>query len=68
MESVSAFRTMLPHPLHKRILSRVIFYTGVATIAILMRMVTPEPIAEESAKSIADSEPARAYYAFPPSH
>ena len=58
---------MLPHPLHKRILSRVFFYSGVMTIAILMRVVTPEQTAEEGAESFADYEPAKAYYAFPPS-
>ena len=58
---------MLPHPLHKRILSRVFFYSGVMTIAFLMRVVTPEPTAEESFESFTDYEPAEAFYAFPPS-
>ena len=58
---------MLPHPLHKRILSRVVFYSGVVTIAILMQVVTPEQTAEESVESFTDNEPAQAYYAFPPS-
>ena len=57
---------MLPHPLHKRILSRVFFYSGVMIIAILMRVVTPEQTAEESVESFTDFEPAKAYYAFPP--
>ena len=64
---MSASRTMLPHPLHKRILSRVIFYAGVAAIALLMRVVTPEPNAEDGASSYTDIEPAKAYYAFPSS-
>jgi hypothetical protein len=57
---------MLPHPLKKRIISRVFFYTGVAIIAILMRVVTPEQNAEEGVESYTDAEPAKAYYAFPP--
>ena len=64
---MSASVPMLPHPLHKRILSRVIFYIGVAAIAFLMRVVTPEPNAEEGAESFIDVEPVKAYYAFPPS-
>ena len=64
MASMSASVPMLPHPLHKRILSRVIFYAGVAAIALLMRVVTPEPNAEEA---FIDVEPVKAYYAFPPS-
>jgi len=57
---------MLPHPLHKRILSRVIFYSGVAVIAVLMRLAMPEPNAESGfSDDFEDSEPARAYYAFP---
>jgi hypothetical protein len=56
---------MLPHPLHKRILSRIIFYSGVLSMGILMQLVTPDPNAEEDANSLADNEPAKAYYAFP---
>ena len=67
MPFMSASVPMLPHPLHKRILSRVIFYTGVAAIALLMRVVTPEPNAEESSESFTDNDTVKAYYAFPPS-
>ena len=61
---------MLPHPLHKRILSRVIFYSGVVVIAFLMRLVTPDPSAEDSMSDFdehdsAETEVARAYFVWP---
>ena len=59
---------MLPHPLHKRILSRVAFYSGVFVIGVLMQLVTPDPIANEAEGSLADNEAAEAFYAFPTSH
>ena len=71
---------MMPHPPHKRFLSRVVFYSGVLAIAMIMRLATPDPNAGENGSEfiggqdistpapVFDSEPARAYFAFPPSH
>lgn len=61
---------MLPHSLHKRILSRIVFYSCVAVIALVMRIATPEPNADQSKEAspeVHESEVARAYYAFPSS-
>jgi len=61
---------MLPHPLHKRILSRVVFYSGVVVIAFLMRLVTPDPVADDSFTGFdqltdEEQEVARAYFVWP---
>ena len=70
-KNVSTLGTMLPHPLYKRILSRVIFYAGVAAVALLLRIVPPDQQAADNAVQDAtaaigfDSEPAKAYFAYP---
>ncbi len=61
---------MLPHPLHKRILSRVVFYSAVLVIAFLMRLVTPDPSADDSVNGFdelddVEAEVARAYFVWP---